>query len=661
MTQRPANQFTENEIAIQERLGFHGAAEKFSPFIRDFMPDQHRAFFEQLPLVIAGFLDEEGKPWALPVTGKTGFIRSPDRKSLHFANKPPFLKELGISLKEGSKVGIVGVELPTRRRNRMNGIVGPEPEQGFMVQVEHSFGNCPQYIQARAVEFDSSHPQNPVAIKSAGLSEEAASLIKTADTFFITSRTTLLDDDPRHGLDSSHRGGRPGFVRVEGDELTFPDFSGNRFFNTIGNIETDGRVGLFFANFEKGTVVLVSGRAHIIWDGEDVSRFEGAERLIKMVVDETLYAENALPVMGELVQQWPLLAMTGTWDEVAENSAYDPIQLTDRRKESDDVVSFSFIFENGKAVHDYQAGQFLPVRLQDYKNGEVLMRSYTLSKAPDGMNYRLSIKKDGRFSSLLHDHLEIGRLIEAGKPSGDFVLKDNGRSIVMLAAGIGITPMLAMTEELIKHAHNGKTPPQVYFFYSAKNSALQPFHEQLTQWEKEYDWFHLTRLLSQPLEHDEEGVHYDYQGRLGFDILKETLPFDAYDYYMCGPEAFMRSLYKQLGDAGISKEAIHYEFFGSGSIEEDETPAPEKAPVSFANAKIETEWTKDQGSLLDFAEKQGLTPKYNCRSGKCGTCSTKLLEGEVHYTSDPVLEPEDGHVLICCCRPKDENKVVLDL
>lgn len=310
------NVYHGGEIAVQERAGVRKIADRLSQMIRPIMPDQHREFFEMLPFVVVGLTDEHGRPWSTMCVGDPGFINSPDETTLQIASMPLLSRDLGLQMNEGDKIGLLGIELPTRRRNRMNGVISDTGAGGFAVHVQQSFGNCPQYIQTRSVE-----PRGAGLAKNTGpversdvLTGQVAEIIGQADTFYISSRTSELSGGSGSGVDVSHRGGRPGFVSVSADGvLSFPDFSGNRLFNTLGNIADDGRVGMVFADFTTGDLLLLTGRAGIVWDGKRLEGFEGAQRLVDVKVDEVVHARSALPLAGSLIEQSPKLARTGVW------------------------------------------------------------------------------------------------------------------------------------------------------------------------------------------------------------------------------------------------------------------------------------------------------------------------------------------------------------
>ena len=317
MTQKQSSQFHQSELAVQERLGVAESVARYSEgFIRPEMPDQHRSFFSQLPFVLLGLVDHDGYPWAIPLFGNPGFIQSPSDQTLSLSHQPSLVKDIGLDFRVGQKIGVLGIALDTRRRNRLNGLIDHISDHGFSILVEQSFGNCPQYIQTRNLTFrehnDANLSQSQFDIADS-IGHDAENKIQKADTFFIASRTAIFDSDPRSGIDVSHRGGKPGFVKVEGNRLVFPDFTGNRFFNTLGNIESDGRIGLFFPNFATGEAIFLVGKAKIIWEDESIASIEGAERLIEVGVERCLYIDEFLEMEGKLVEFSPFLAGTGVW------------------------------------------------------------------------------------------------------------------------------------------------------------------------------------------------------------------------------------------------------------------------------------------------------------------------------------------------------------
>lgn len=311
--------YHEGERSFQAQVGVRERAESMGRrMIRDFMPDQHRALFTQLPLVLVGSLDRAGRPWASVSFGPPGFVTSPDARTLRVDARVVEGDPLADGLTVGSPLGLLGIQLETRRRNRANGRVEARDEHGFTLRVEQSFGNCPQYIQARAPRHvDDRKPGTPRR-EGARLGAAAARCIEASDTCFVASASgPTPGSDAREGVDVSHRGGRPGFVRVElrGDAhvLTLPDFAGNRSFNTLGNLHAYPRAGLLFVDFATGDLLSITCTATIVREGDDLARFSGAERLVVLRVEEGRWLPRALPLDWSSAEPAPQLAQTGSW------------------------------------------------------------------------------------------------------------------------------------------------------------------------------------------------------------------------------------------------------------------------------------------------------------------------------------------------------------
>ncbi|HYH94341.1 pyridoxamine 5'-phosphate oxidase family protein [Hyalangium sp.] len=317
--------FHAGEQACQERVGVRSRIEQIGrKIIRSSMPDQHREMFGQLPFLIVGSLDEGRRPWASILVGQPGFVASPDPWTLGVNALPGFGDPLRQNLKLGAPLGLLGIQLETRRRNRMNGTVSELVDGRFSVRVDQSFGNCPQYIQARAPVFVDEPARvlepRPVRREGPRLSKDSMGLISSADTFFIaTASAAAQGNDPVEGVDVSHRGGKPGFVRVTEDRghtiLTAPDFSGNLLFNTLGNLALHPRAGLLFVDFASGGLLSLTVEAEVLWDGPELEAFAGAERLVRFRVTEGLWIEHGVPLRWSAAKPAPQLAATGSWQE----------------------------------------------------------------------------------------------------------------------------------------------------------------------------------------------------------------------------------------------------------------------------------------------------------------------------------------------------------
>ena len=308
---RTASPFHAGEQKIQSLAGVRDRIElKGRAVIRNYMPEQHRSFFSALSFMVVGLADQDGHPWATTLSGPAGFINSPDETLLTIAAWPGPGDPLRSCIRDGAPVGGLGIELSTRRRNRINGrIENCIVDEGFSIRVQQSFGNCPKYIQARNEQPQLQSRTPPEGRVAPHLGDNEVSFITEADTFFIASRSAQLDQlDSSQGLDVSHRGGLPGFVQViSRTELCFPDFSGNLLFNTLGNIEVDARAGLLFIDFRSGGMLHIVGRARICWDIPETARSAGVERLIFLDIRCVLNRAHAFPHLFDFVGYSPQL------------------------------------------------------------------------------------------------------------------------------------------------------------------------------------------------------------------------------------------------------------------------------------------------------------------------------------------------------------------
>jgi predicted pyridoxine 5'-phosphate oxidase superfamily flavin-nucleotide-binding protein len=312
---RAASPFHAGEQTIQSLAGVRDRIElRGRAVIRDYMPEQHQAFFAALPFMVVGLADQNGHPWATILSGPPGFMSSAAENLLVIKAWLGPRDPLHSCIWDGAPVGGLGIELSTRRRNRINGRIEKcTIGEGFSIRVQQSFGNCPKYIQARHERPRPCSKPVPECRMASQLGDSEISFISEADTFFIASRSAQLDqEDSSQGLDVSHRGGLPGFVQVVSpNELCFPDFSGNLLFNTLGNLEVDARAGLLFIDFRSGGMLHIIGRTRICWDVPETTRSAGIERLIFLDIQCVLIREHAFPHLFDFVSYSPYLGAEG--------------------------------------------------------------------------------------------------------------------------------------------------------------------------------------------------------------------------------------------------------------------------------------------------------------------------------------------------------------
>jgi predicted pyridoxine 5'-phosphate oxidase superfamily flavin-nucleotide-binding protein len=265
--------------------------------LRDHMPQQHREFFALLPLLFTGTLDAQGQPWASVRAGPPGFLSSPTPQLLRIEGAALPADPAADHWAEGAAAGLLGLQAHTGRRNRLNGWIA-STRGGIDVRVGQSFGNCPKYIQPREAVYAPAAQAPVQAHRSGPMDAASLRIVREADTFFIASAhpEAAASQDPARGVDVSHRGGPAGFVAVDGHRLLVPDYVGNTFFNTLGNLQLQARCGLLFIDFARGTRVHLACRARLLAEVPDPGRWPGALRLLELEVQECLRIDGGLPL-----------------------------------------------------------------------------------------------------------------------------------------------------------------------------------------------------------------------------------------------------------------------------------------------------------------------------------------------------------------------------
>lgn len=649
------------EKTLQEKVGVAERMEAFGQkVIRDYMPEQHRAFYHQLPFMIAASVDALGRPWATVLEGPEGFVSSPDPRQLTIDTQLPADDPATAGLRVGQAVGLLGIELHTRRRNRLNGQIHQGANGQLQVTVEQSFGNCPQYIQLR--EYTRVVEPAQGRVDAVTLDATAVDMIRAADTFFVASY--IEHGDGLRSVDVSHRGGRPGFIKVEGNRLTIPDYAGNLHFNTLGNLLLNPRAGLLFIDFATGNVLQLYGRTEILLDNPASQAFDGAERLWTLDVEQVVWRPAAVSLRWAFKEYAPTSLATGTWVEAEarlqqrlQQRQWQPWRVLRVEQESRDIRSF-YLEPPADSTVTFAAGQHVPVQVQ-LAGEAALIRTYSLSSAPSDRYLRISVKAQGPASRHLHERIVAGNVLNVRAPMGSFVLDPHStRPLVLIGAGVGITPLLAMLREQL----NKRQARPVHLFHGARSLADLPFGEELASLRQQAGGLlQVHRALSQPEEHALLGRDYQFAGRLGIEQVKATLALDDYDFYLCGPGSFTQELYEGLRRVHVPDARIHAEAFGPSTLRrhtddgqpslQQPPPASEAVPVYFAASAKEARWAPGSGTLLELAEARGLSPEFSCRGGSCGTCKTRLVSGQVHYPNPPAELPEAGSVLICCAVP----------
>jgi len=351
---------------------------------------------------------------------------------------------------------------------------------------------------------------------------------------------------------------------------------------------------------------------------------------------------------------------------------FRPLRVSHIEQESRSIVSLVLVPADMLPLPLSAAlpGQFVVLRLRPGSDMLPLLRNYSLSDTPSTDHYRVSVKQEpnGAASTYIHTQVQVGDVLDVSAPRGTFMLRPGNTPVVLLSAGVGATPMLAMLHALAAEA----SPRQVWWLFGARNRDEHPFAQEARHLLQLLPHSHSSILYSRPTQEDRPGVDFDMIGHLNQTVLKEIgVPRDA-DFYLCGPAAFMQDLMHELTDWGVTREQMHTELFGPaaastpGLVDASQQPphlpagSPGVGPlVSFARSGLSVPWDTKFLSLLELAEACDISVRWSCRTGVCHSCESALIEGHISYQPEPLERPADGIALICCSQPREE--ITLDL
>ncbi len=433
------------------------------------------------------------------------------------------------------------------------------------------------------------------------------------------------------------------------------------------------RPGFYFRVLEEGEVQA----------GDEIVKVaDGPERLTVSQVDGLLYLPGHPQALLERALR--VSALSAGWQESfrallakADGRAiagpawtgFRPLRVAEVRPESASVTSFRLVpTEDTFPVPTAMAGQYLTVRLRPNTDAPSLVRSYSMSDLPDEHGYRISVKLEGPGSRYMHEQVKVGDVIDVAAPRGSFALREGDGPVVLISAGVGATPVLAMLHALARE----RSPRPIWWLHGARNGEEHAFRDEAEALLAGLPHGHRLVAYSQPTDADTHDGHHDVSGRLGLTTIEAAqVPRDA-DYYLCGPGGFMREIRAGLTAWGVRPERVATETFGaiathaSGIVGAGQrAPHPPDGPpgagpaVTFVRSNLTVKWDAQYPSLLDFAEACDVPVGFGCRNGTCHNCESGILAGAVNYTLEPLEPPPDGRLLVCCSQPVSE--LTLDL
>ena len=431
------------------------------------------------------------------------------------------------------------------------------------------------------------------------------------------------------------------------------------------------RPGFYFRVLEEGSVQAGDGIEKIA---------DGPERLTVADIDGLLYLPNKSRALLDRALRVPALSegWKGSFRELIAKldshaptppawSGFQPLRVAEIRRESSTITSFLLVpTKDAESTPAAAPGQYLTVRVRPGAGEQTLVRSYSLSDVADERGYRISVKLEGAVSQYLDERVKVGDVLDVAAPRGSFVLSEGTRAVVLLSAGVGATPVLAMLHALVRE----RSTRPVWWLHGARNHVEHAFGDEVDELLAVLPDSHRVVAYSQPANGD--APDHDCTGRLDLAVLERAgVPKDA-DYYLCGPDGFMRAMAAALAARGTTPDRISTEVFGAIAVHRSgivdggsRAPhVPEGSPgtgptVTFSRSDLAVPWDDRYPSLLDFAEACDVPVAFGCRNGTCHSCESSLLAGEVTYFIDPLEPPPEGRVLVCSTRPSSE--LTLDL
>ncbi|KRB59084.1 sulfurase [Rhizobium sp. Root708] len=450
-------------------------------------------------------------------------------------------------------------------------------------------------------------------------------------------------------------------------------------------VVSHGRPGFYLRVIEEGEVQAgdeilktVSGdggmtiseiNALLYKPGHPVDRLERALHIPALSAGWHRSFEALLRQSKEAVGETGNVGLTGPAQAAPAWRGFRPFRVVRKLEETDGVTSLQLAPLDGIPLDRYLPGQFIVLRLEP-SAAPLILRSYSLSGDQDGKRFRVTIKREpgGAAGKYVSEELKEGDVVQASAPRGEFTLIPGDGPVVLLSAGIGITPVLSILHALAAE----KSSREIWWLYGARSSLEHPLASEVSEHLRSLPNVRSHVCYSSPIQGDQQGVNYESKGRLDEGVLRELgLPIKG-DFYICGPSSFMRDLTDGLEDLGVARRRIHTEMFGSTSaINPGIAPSPGRPPqvpegwrgtgalVSFARSGLALRWNPDLHNLLELAESCEVPTRWSCRTGVCHTCETGIISGSVTCQPSPIDDATDGNVLLCCSQPRGD--IVIDL
>jgi hypothetical protein len=630
--------YHEGEIAIQRQNGVENAARMTAAAIQDHIPHGAMSFIAQQSMAVIGSLDTQGRVWASLVLGQPGFLQAINDQSLQLQRSKCCAATgdpLWGNLDANRQLGILLIELSTRRRLRINGQLGAGNKEAVHIQVAQAYANCPKYIQRRQlrlVPISDSAPPSTEILKGQALGDRQQTWISEADTFFVASA------HPEHGVDASHRGGHPGFVKLlSSQRLRIPDFVGNNMFNTLGNFTSYPHAGLVFVDFKRGRILQLSGKPEILTrQVDEQNETGGTARYWEFEIE--CWRESDLPIHinEDFIDYSPYLPKTRNTAFTDSNQSLK-LNVTRTWMETPRVRCIELTAIDGFELPPFTAGAHLKINIIN-KWGISELRHYSLLSDPacrDHYLFGVLAEPNGRGGSLfLHEKVQLGDTLETVLPENKFSLSTNAKHSILIAGGIGITPLLSMM-----HSLNGSNS-SYELHYTAKHKSDLAFKQEIKQLAGIHAHFYTSR--------DNTGPSLDIKC-----VINKPAP--GTHIYVCGPYRLIQAVRTYAKAQDCSSEQIHFESFGA-----ENTTLNQPISVTLAKSGLTVDVPPSR-SILDVLLDKGILIPHDCKRGECSLCVTRVLKGKPQHHDLCLSTDEQEHSMCLCVSRASTSHLTLDL
>ncbi|MEH6576796.1 MAG: pyridoxamine 5'-phosphate oxidase family protein [Amphritea sp.] len=647
--------FHQGELQVQTLANETRIAQRNGAVISDTILPGAISFVGQQNMLVLTSLDKQGYPWTSVLVGNPGFISAPNPQALLLDTSNTFKYNsdpLWENIKTNPQVGILVIELATRRRLRVNGSIRVTDNNRFAITVEQSYPNCPKYIQRRSLKFTEATFNQPSLKPLLGstLTVGQIQLIENADSLFVGS-ASLSNETHQHGVDSSYRGGYPGFVEViDGARVRIPDYKGNSLFNTLGNIQAYGKAAITFVDFQQGRLLQLSGSAEILWNQADPrNKTSGTQRFWELSVEH--WQETALP--KQLTWEFYDYSPHNPRQEVAGASAIEKLTLKVHSIEarSERIKLFRLVAPDGGSLPAFDPGAHLPIEVvlgntnvenPTTESCQYAERHYSLlSSSHDNRYYDIAVQHepDGRGGSgYMHKQLQANMVITAKPPRNAFALTPTAKHTVLIAGGIGITPILSM----LRHLAESKASFEIH--YTARSQADLEFQEEVVSLAGDKAYLYYSN--------GENACRLNLQSMLQ---KHDPAPDSGTHVFVCGPVRMIEAV-RDLGETfGWAADQIHFESFGAPASANDS----QIAVTLKKSSQVIT--VKPSQTVLDALIDAKIPVPFDCKRGECGMCSSSVIAGEVDHR-DVYLSKEERKGQMCVCVSRAKGKTLtLDL